>query len=304
MSAYSVYRLRFSTGAHFGNGMLNMSAPVFSADVLFSALYIEALKAGCEESFFRAVNDGGLRFSDALPYRGDVYYLPKPMLRIQGMDSGDSAEKKFYKNLKYIPAEKFEAYLEGKMDRVDTLQGAFSITVRTMAAVRKEEDTLPYQVGVCSYEEGAGLYLVVKYDTEEELRLFEELLDMVSSVGIGGKRSAGLGKFSMTKVTRGTDALIRKMGKDGRTFMLLSTALPSEEEMEKALEGASYMLVPRSGFVFSETYAHEQRKRQTLFVMEQGSCFAYPFHGDIYDVSEGSGKHPVFRYAKPLFMAF
>ena len=86
--------------------------------------------------------------------------------------------------------------------------------------------------------------------------------------------------------------------------MLLSSALPSEEEMEKALEGASYMLVPRSGFVFSETYAHEQRKRQTLFVMEQGSCFAYPFHGDIYDVSEGSGKHPVFRYAKPLFMAF
>ena len=54
-------------------------------------------------------------------------------------------------------------------------------------------------------------------------------------------------------------------------------------------------------FVASSDYAEEWRKKKDLYVFTAGSCFVNCFAGDIYDVSEG-GKHPVYRYAKPIFM--
>ena len=83
--------------------------------------------------------------------------------------------------------------------------------------------------------------------------------------------------------------------------MLLSTALPRDEELEKSLEGATYLLEKRSGFVSSDKYADEQRKKKDMYVFMAGSYFVNCFDGDIYDVSEG-GSHPVYRYAKPMFM--
>ena len=83
--------------------------------------------------------------------------------------------------------------------------------------------------------------------------------------------------------------------------MLLSSALPKEDELEKSLDGASYLLQKRSGFVYSDIYAEEQRKKQELFVFQVGSCFTNCFDGDIYDVGN-NGVHSVYRYAKPIFM--
>lgn len=83
--------------------------------------------------------------------------------------------------------------------------------------------------------------------------------------------------------------------------ILLSTALPKDEELESALENASYQLEKRSGFIASSTYAEEWRKKKDLYVFAAGSCFDNTFEGDIYDVSDG-GKHSVYRYAKPLFL--
>ena len=83
--------------------------------------------------------------------------------------------------------------------------------------------------------------------------------------------------------------------------MTLSVSLAQEDEMEEVLQGASYLLEKRSGFVYSETFAAEQRKKKDLYVFSSASCFNRRFRGDIYDVAEG-GNHKVYRYAKPLFM--
>ena len=48
---YRIYKLKFKNGVHFGNGTLDESAVTFQADVLFSALYIEAIKQNCEKKF-------------------------------------------------------------------------------------------------------------------------------------------------------------------------------------------------------------------------------------------------------------
>ena len=69
---YSIYKLEFQTGVHFGTGMLNESAYTFCADQLFSALYIEALKMDCAKEFYEKVKSGALLFSDAFPYMGQT----------------------------------------------------------------------------------------------------------------------------------------------------------------------------------------------------------------------------------------
>ena len=161
---YTIYKLKFCTGVHFGNGMLNDSVYTFCADTLFSALYIEALKFGTDEKLMKAVHDGNLCFTDAFPYVGTQYMIPKPMLYVEPADKGDSAEKKKYKKLKYLPIEQFESYLSGQM-KLDQnpMQGFGFSELRTSAAVRKEDDTRPYHIGTYHYNEGNGLYVVVGY---------------------------------------------------------------------------------------------------------------------------------------------
>ncbi len=298
---YKIYKLEFNAPVHFGNGVLNESALNFQADTLFSALYIEAMKAGAENEFYDAVKNEKLLFSDAFPYIKDRYFLPKPMLYIEPREQGDSKQKKQYKKLKYIPAEKLGEYLAGNANPEEcglhNLGRAYS---QVMAAVRREEDTLPYRVGNYLFNEGSGLYIIAAVENEDVQYLLEDLLDSLSYAGIGGKRNSGKGRFELRNGTK-SDCLLDMLGKKSERYMLLSSALPQESEMESALEGAAYLLQKRSGFVYSENYAEEQRKKRDLYTMQAGSCFKERFHGDIYDVSEG-GAHAVYRCAKGLFL--
>ena len=87
---YVVYKLEFTTSVHFGNGMLSDTGVTFYADTLFSALYIEAMKLGKENIFLSEVAQGKLLFTDAFPYIGEQYYLPKPMLYVEPQERGNS----------------------------------------------------------------------------------------------------------------------------------------------------------------------------------------------------------------------
>lgn len=306
---YSIYKFEFYTGVHFGTGTLNESAYTFKADQLFSALYIEAIKLGVEQEFFEAVNGDRVVFSDGLPYIGQQYLVPKPMIYIEAKNAGDSKEKKAYKKLKYLPAERLEEFLRGEMDlQSDPMRDFGYAAQQTMASVRGEEDTVPYRVGMYYYPPGCGVYVIVRYAEEQSMLLMEQLLESLSYVGIGGKKSAGLGKFLLKK-GKMSDVLLKRLEMQGDCQMLLSGALPSDDELETVLEQASYLLEKRSGFVapsiFDSTNIKsaeaEWQKKKDLYVFAAGSCFARRFQGDIYDVSKKSD-HPVFRYAKGLFL--
>lgn len=299
---FSIYKLEFTTGVHFGKGMLNDSDYVFHADQLFSAMYIEALKFGNAEEFYKAVSSGRLLFSDALPFASGQYMIPKPLLYVEPVNKGDSEEKKKYKQLKYIPVEWIDSFLAGELNfEQNSMKDFGESEQRVMAAVRGKEDALPYYVGVFHFKQGNGLYIILSYQGDDERELAELLLDSVSYSGIGGERSSGLGMFELKKAGKGKEGLIRLLEKQSQKKLLLSTALPKEDELDHALEGASYLLGKRSGFVSSAAYADELRRKKDLYVFMAGSCFKNEFAGDVYDVSDGGG-HPVYRYAKPLFM--
>ena len=111
---YLVYKLIFRTGVHFGKGMLNEAGEVFMADTLFSALCIEALKSNCLDEFYQIVKEGKLLLSDGFPYIKETLYIPKPMVRLEYED--DVTSRKKWKNLRYVPIESLNEYLNGKLD--------------------------------------------------------------------------------------------------------------------------------------------------------------------------------------------
>ena len=298
---FSIYKLEFQTGVHFGTGMLNESAYTFQADQLFSALYIEALKMNCEKELFDCVQSGKLLFSDAFPYLGQQYMIPKPMLYVEPKVKGISEQKKKYKKIQFIPVEQLEDFLDGTMDLDgEILKGYGTYMQQSMVNVRNNEETLPYRVGTFYFSENSGLYIIVAYESESEKTLAENLLEGLSYTGIGGKKSVGLGKFNLLR-GKMSKCMQEHLERDSNKKILLSVALPRDEELECALNGASYQLSKRSGFVASSDYADEWRKKKELFVFVSGSCFEQLFEGDVYDVSDG-GSHPVYRYAKSLFM--
>lgn len=299
---HKIYKLSFTTPVHFGTGVLNESAISFCADTLFSALYIEAMKLDMADSLYSAVIEGQLLISDAFPYMNKQYFLPKPMLYIEPKEQGNSTIKKQYKKLKYIPVEEIGNFLAGSLNPQNcSIQDLGKEYSQVMAAVRREEeDALPYRVGNYLFNNDCGLYVIAAVENDEVGYLLDDLFDSLSYSGIGGKRGSGKGRFVLKQGNM--DASLQSMlDKKTDRYMLISSALPAEDELETALDGASYLVQKRSGFVYSPNYADEEMKKRDLYTMQAGSCFKAKFSGDIYDVNEG-GNHPVYRYAKGMFL--
>lgn len=137
---YKAYKLKFSTGVHFGKGTLEDTAYAFCADTLFSALCIEAVKDSTErlERLVQTAKAGKMLLSDALPYIEDTYYVPKPMCEIvhSQEDTGDSSKKKLYKKTEYIPYDCVEDYAEGEF--AEDIAGRISMHwVKNMSKYRR-----------------------------------------------------------------------------------------------------------------------------------------------------------------------
>lgn len=315
---YSIYQLDFYNGVRFGKGRLETTEMTFHADTLFSALFQEALKLGKEEIFLDSVRNGELRWSDAFPYKGRQLFLPRPMFQPpvkETWEQGNSIRKKQFKNMKYIPIEYIKAFMQGNFpeNHLEDCQEIGRETVKTAVAVRGHEEPEPYRVSAFYFNEGNGLYLITGSDNEKSEILFDELMEGVSYSGLGGKRSAGLGRFEYMKkkVPEALEkALRRGVEEDAVNFcqsvseryaVLLSTALPKTDELEAVLTDASYSLQKRSGFVDSTTFAEQQMRKKDLFVLAAGSCLTKIFDGCMIDERNG-GRHPVYRYAYGLFL--
>lgn len=300
---YQLYKLEFLNNVHFGKNSLNDAETSFSADTLFSALCLEAIKYGELEKLYKVVQENLLIISDAFPYIGKTYYLPKPCIRIESKaeNRGNSSEKKKIKKLKYIPVNQLDAWLRGEFvpDKFSDLSGLGKKGIKVSVAVRGKMEPEPYRVKYFSFNEGNGLYFMA-YGTNESLKFLEHLLTSLSYSGLGGKRYSGMGRFDYRGL-KVPDIIERRLQQKASKYMLLSTALPQEDELSDILDGAEYQLIRRGGFVVSDTYAEQQMRKKDLYVFAAGSCFEKSFAGNIYDVSSG-GKHPVYRYARGFFM--
>ncbi len=299
---YLIFKLIFNTAVHFGNGRLDSTGMTFYADTLFSALFKEALEINgidyANELYNRA-NNGELVLSDAMPYCGDDLYIPKPVLHIEGKEDGNSVVKKKFKNLNYICVDDLDDFINGEYEPFDLKFGKSKIQAKVN--VKQDTDNEPYNVGVYKFDDECGLYFIAKI-AEDYVKDFKIIMDSLSYKGIGGKVSSGLGSFKYT-----TEPVLfeDRLKKNTGNCMTLSVSMAKENELNKALDEASYSLVKRSGFVASYTYNKDNGnflKKNDFYCFKSGSCFKNRFDGNIFDVS-CNGAHAVYRYAKPIFIS-
>ncbi|WP_449240485.1 type III-A CRISPR-associated RAMP protein Csm4 [Desulfoscipio gibsoniae] len=308
---YSLYRLEFTTPVHIGSdsggSTLDNTQMAIHADTIFSALCCEAVKQGSIAQLAAYFAQGTLTLSDALPYRGEELYLPKPILFVADKKrEGDAGFKKKLKSLEYISLSFFKEYLHALGTATvldpDKLSCSFGqMATRVRVAIKGQAPPLPYYVTAWKFAPNCGLYIILHAERAEAVELFEELLANLAWVGIGGKQSSGWGKFQVEKCNV-PDALQVLLTDDQAEYqMLLGTGLPVDAELDNTLREGWYTLVRRGGFVRSEKYADRPLKKRTIYMLAPGSCLRGRFQGGMLDLSEHGG-HPVWRTANTLFV--
>lgn len=301
---------------HFGSSemanSLDASGMTCCADTLFAALCHAAVSiegpAGAEW-LIRAVQNDRLRFTDCMPYDAEGYYLPRPCFLPEKRIDLPEEDRKVLKKAEWIPESEMEAYLatvrgESQFDwNLAKNTADFGTTAEiTKVKIREFDDAEPYTVGVFRFYADAGLYFLVKYEEEDDLEKLSVFLEALGLAGIGGKISAGYGKFeAAVSSMRKIEWLNRALQEENQSSQLLLTAaLPAEEELDAVLEGASYQLIRRAGFSHPTDSPSNERKKKTQYFLASGSVFSKRFDGDIYVVGT-SETHQIYRYSRPMF---
>jgi len=300
---YNIYKLYFKTPVHFGKGRLNTSSNTFFADTLFSAMCKEAIMLYGDKGakmLYNMVLENKLKLSDAMPFFNDnILFVPKPIMDIE---CSLHFERKLEK-LDYIPIEHINNFSDESYDpsnAIEMLEKMGKEGVHTCVAVKEFEDNEPYNVGIYSFAENCGLYFIAVTDQNIEENI-DEIMKSLSFTGLGGKISSGLGKFEYKKC-KINKSIIQNFEKQSDVYMTLSVSMANDSELENAVKEAGYKMIKRSGFVSSENYSYKMLKKRDFYCFKGGSCFKTKFEGGVFDVSSG-GNHPVYRYAKPMFIA-
>lgn len=319
---YYLFKLHFPGAVHFGLSdsalSLQASADHFCVDTLFSALCHTAVSLWGDEGAARLCDqarEGRLLLSDSMPWREqegmDVYYLPKPCAVSHVKQEVPAQLRKAMKRLQWIPVKDMDAFQDSLSGRglYQPRQELFAVSeARTQVQICEGQDANPYQVGALRFLPGCGLYFLAGCTDEEEARQLETLVNALGLSGIGGKVSAGYGAFSVE------DLLLLNEPFDEQTewlyqalicpspkhYLLLSTSLPTDEELDDALNGALFQLCRRGGYVQSTSANGAVRKRTQVF-LAAGAMLERPFSGALYSVAPQS-RHPVYRYSKPMML--
>lgn len=283
--------------AHFGEGMLSESVSSFDASRLYSALFLEAQKLGKPDEFVELTQNTDFVLSDAFPFIEGQPFLPKPIgyPRVdQQIDSTDlktvRQKAKKLKKILYIPLNKLDLFLKQEAD-IEELEAYQNQLAKHSYTTQKGVD--PFEVGVTVYKN--ALYILAS-----QSNLFDQLMESLQYSGIGGKRSSGLGGFSLEILPLPSVLAEKLTVKSNQSVMALSTSLPEDEELEDCIRGANYLLKKSSGFAYSETTGTLLRK-QDLYKFKSGSTFRTTFKGKIADIRPDNFSHPVWNFAKGIF---
>ena len=290
---------------------LTISAGIAMFNEHYSIRAAAKQTAALEELLISADADA-LRISDAMPWRGDSFYLPKPIAASTSPAELSTVERKAVKKLAWIPASKFDRYtasLHSGTYPLDELDQSFGQAYeQTKASVTDGADAKPYFVGLYRLHAGCGLYVLCACEGNDQLKMLKELFTLLGLSGIGGRTSAGYGRFHLDGepicLNTAEDASLRWMlqalERGTAPYLLLTSSLPTGEEMDAALEGAAFQLARRGGFASTE-WVETPVKKQTQYFLTAGSVLQHTYQGELCDVGIGV-PHPVYRYSKPLFM--
>ena len=337
--AYYIFTLKFETPVHFGDaangGFLDKIAMSCSADTLFAALCNEAALQGGEvvEQFIDKVRQRKIAFSSLMPYfrikdkkknkEIDVhFYLPKPLLinEVNKQAAKSFSEMKHLatklkkqKKTNFIRASQMQQLLQSRKngEAMEVEADEFAVPFVSGRVNLRDEKPQPYYVGSYVFADDAGLYLICSAEDENDIDFIEKLLSSLGASGIGGKRSSGYGKFILADDrwelyddggVYDDDSAIALMLFDTESSlqMCLAPLCPQQADVSMVKAGA-YKLVKRGGFISSPELG-ENVKRDSIYMLAEGSCFGKRLEGRMLEQSVEGLSHRVYRNGLGMFL--
>lgn len=303
---YKIYKMYFKAGVRCGTGKTESNSIEMPSDIIFSSLINEAAKI--DEKILKEALDffkeRKILLSDAFPFLGDEYLLPKPLISFD-KNSGDSSEKKLYKKITHIPISYFSEYVKGNSDPQEILNKTENLgntQIDTKIQKKLEGDNEIYNLSYFRFNKNNGLYFILGFEDEVCEKLFDDLIYSIAVTGIGGKKTSGLGKFQVVKKDLPRE-ISNKINSE-KAKMLLTSSMAREDELEKLDQDANYALIRRGGFIYSEDKEGSKntvKRKRTMYFFKAGSIFNKKFEGDIFRVDDGF-IHPVYRYGIPMWL--
>lgn len=280
--------------SHFGRGRLEHVQFAANSQTIFSALFLEAMKYKREDELLDLAKSDEFVISNMLPYYCGLY-LPKPIGYPKRVDSSpDDREKgKLLKRIKYVYSADMDAFIYGQIEDLESLLEEFNRSFERNIWTKKGED--PFRISSIRYSDDVYLAFIASANP-----LLEYLMESLQYSGIGGRRAIGFGQFNFSTEELDEEFLEKITNNSGKMSLLLSDSLPRDEDLDKALDGAQFVLEKKSGFAFSKETSENIRKND-VYMFKAGSTFANRFSGDVLDVAPDRFPHPVWSYAKPLF---
>lgn len=330
---YYVYPLRFLGPVHFGDtangGSLEKVGLQYSADSFYSAFCNELGSDKAQIERFRELfHSKQLVFSSLFPYyweddgQGEMeFFLPRP-IKPQGKPVTITGFKETKKKATELKKLKKVTYYRasvlcdatGKVANKDAsalVMPNFGLSMTVERINRRSEKGGPYFVGSYVFAPNAGLYFIVGFASNEIKDEFDQWLKLLSLSGLGGKRSSGYGKFEMADDEfevyddefayadiRAISHLLTRS--DATCYMNISPIIPQEDELDIVKDGY-YTLKKRGGFVQSHGPV-DTVKRNTCYVIAEGSCFTKPLQGRVLQIEAKGIPHEVERNGIGLFV--
>jgi CRISPR-associated protein Csm4 len=341
-----MFRLRPHSAFHFGvHGIdAEQSAEHCPSDTLYAALLITAAHHG-EPFFAPAANhddqqalDPPFLLSSCFPYVGEVPLLPCPRVRLPLSDV--EGHSKRVKKLAYVSPTIFahivaasgtddtslDAYLptegqpgKGSLYMQDKVWIAHTDgqvpdapfwkveTIPHVTVDRLRDSSAYYQVGQVFFAPACGLYVLCQERTTGAAAALYDLLQWLGDRGLGGRRSYGLGQFTVEEPTH----LSLPAVAHPQRAVLLSRYRPAPAELTDGVLGeqASYNLIQVSGWLQSDAPQTTAQRRRTVRLLSEGSVIqALPDGrlpvGTVCNVApvaaDRAFPHPVWRYGLAL----
>ena len=327
MSKYKGFRLKFSAPLHVnaeGFGYERTEEMIHS-DSLFGSL-INAWRWLYPEDVSAWFPKGGddllyfepFKISSAFPFKGSVFFFPKPLVSLVKPEGLDPELDKQIKKAKFISQAIFERIINGETIDFSSLymlqDSKFWLTAEEMKSFHNESslycmienprvslDRLTnasldvFYFAEIHFAEDSGLYFFIQFNDNKKVeKHFSAVLRFLGDEGIGGDRRLGKGLFQTEPFELDLQV------PESEQWTTLSLYCPTSSEIQNGLlNDATYDVITRSGWVGSPDGLNLRRKSIRMFL--EGSVFsgsASDHYGSmplVLPVQGGLIEHNVYR---------
>lgn len=314
MEFQTIY-LRFTSPLHIGNHKpegYEKSEIFLRSDTLLAAVMQTWALIGNEEWIKQYIQKPDFFISSAFPFAASTsqtnHFFPRPKMEWNIKDYNSRLSKRI-KKIQWLDHSYFEkvihhnqfdllanqTHLQGSYLSTERVKPVFEREIQDRVAVARDgqSDARPFTMERLRFNEGAGLYFLVK----GEIDRLKTALEILQYEGIGTDRNVGNGQFHFTLGSIKINA-----PSDTNQSTNLGLYCPHSDELN-AHPPISFGLLNRGGWVTSSSGTGLRKFSINMF--QEGSVFN---GGDTIlgrhdiDLKPSPLDHPVYRSGRSLFI--